>query len=519
MSEFLVNLLGERLVNGEKAEVDVQALGSKLSLVGLYFGCSLNGPCKQFNASLGDFYSKFKTSSEHRDKLEIVFVSSDQDQKHWQEFLQEMQWPALPLKERHRKMKLWNKYKVTSIPSLVFVDAATGKVVCRNGLLVVRDDPKGLEFPWGPKPFMEVVAGPLLRSSGQTADSSCLEGSYVGVYFSAHWCPPCRSLSRVLVESYRTVKESGQKFEIVFVSADRSEDSFKQYFSEMPWLAVPYSDEGRRSRLNRLYGIQGIPTLILLDAEGRLVTRQGRVEVLNDPECRRFPWHPRPVLELSESNAAQLNEGPCLVLFVGELACGVLYPATVCQVGSQPCEIAVKTWCREQRCSKAKHPLLRERTSHLPEAGGIGGSPPKCARAFLSIVTSRYECSLQWAGRLAPVFAWLGSDPCRAKQALTVDRTSLLYSLKPAERVRAVWRLNTLRPHPASPVSVCLCAQDDMSDSLRDYTNLPEAAPLLTILDMSARAKYVRDVEEITPAVVEQFVGDFLAEKLKPEPI
>ena len=45
-------------------------------------------------------------------------------------------------------MKLWNKYKVTSIPSLVFVDAATGKVVCRNGLLVVRDDPKGeVEYP------------------------------------------------------------------------------------------------------------------------------------------------------------------------------------------------------------------------------------------------------------------------------------------------------------------------------------------------------------------------------------
>lgn len=63
----------------------------------------------------------------------------------------------------------------------------------------------------------------------------------------------------------------------------------------------------------------GIPTLILLDAEGRVITRQGRVEVLNDPECRLFPWHPRPVLELSEANAVQLHEGPCLVLFVGEL--------------------------------------------------------------------------------------------------------------------------------------------------------------------------------------------------------
>lgn len=49
-----------------------------------------------------------------------------------------------------------------------------------------------------------------------------------------------------------------------------------------------------------------------------MITRQGRVEVLNDPECRLFPWHPRPVLELSESNAVQLHEGPCLVLFVGE---------------------------------------------------------------------------------------------------------------------------------------------------------------------------------------------------------
>ncbi|CAL8353445.1 unnamed protein product [Lota lota] len=187
MSEFLVNLLGERLVNSEKAEVDVQALGGKLSLVGLYFGCSQNAPCKQFNASLCEFYGKFKKSSEHKDKLEIVFISSDQDQKHWQDFLQEMQWPALPFKDRHKKMRLWNKYKVTSVPSLVFVDAATGKVVCRNGLLVVRDDPKGLEFPWGAKPFAEVVAGPLLRNTRQTADSGSLEGHYVGVYFSAHW--------------------------------------------------------------------------------------------------------------------------------------------------------------------------------------------------------------------------------------------------------------------------------------------------------------------------------------------
>ncbi|XP_037124397.1 nucleoredoxin [Syngnathus acus] len=418
MSELLLSVFGERLVNREKAEVDVQALGERVSLLGLFFGCSLNAPCRQFNGSLCDFYGRFKQTSEHRDQLEVVFVSSDQEQKQWQDFLQEMPWPALPFKDRHKKMKLWNKYKVTSIPSLVFVDVATGKVVCRNGLLVVRDDPKGLEFPWGPKPFAEVVAGPLLRSNRQSIDSACLEGHYVGVYFSAHWCPPCRSLTRVLVESYRTVKESGQKFEIVFVSADRSEESFQQYFSEMPWLAVPYSDEGRRSRLNRLFGIQGIPTLILLDTEGHVITRQGRVEVLNDPECRLFPWHPRPVLELSEANAAQLHEGPCLVLFVDAEEEGELEPAK------------------------------------------------ELIRPIAEKLMTKYK----------------------AKE----EETPLLFFV---------------------------AGEDDMSDSLRDYTNLPEAAPLLTILDMSARAKYVRDVEEITPDVVEQFVDDFLADKLKPDPI
>ncbi|KAK1331448.1 hypothetical protein QTO34_009403 [Cnephaeus nilssonii] len=317
-----------------------------------------------------------------------------------------------------RQLKLWNKYRISNIPSLIFLDATTGKVVCRNGLLVIRDDPEGLEFPWGPKPFREVIAGPLLRNNGQSLESSSLEGSHVGVYFSAHWCPPCRSLTRVLVESYRKIKEAGQKFEIIFVSADRSEDSFKQYFSEMPWLAVPYTDEARRSRLNRLYGIQGIPTLIVLDPQGEVITRQGRVEVLNDEDCREFPWHPKPVLELSDSNAVQLNEGPCLVLFVDS------------------------------------------------EDDGESEAAKQLIQPIAEKIIAKYKAKEEEA-----------------------------------------------------PLLFFVAGEDDMTDSLRDYTNLPEAAPLLTILDMSARAKYVMDVEEITPAIVEAFVNDFLAEKLKPEPI
>uniref|UniRef100_K7G6Y2 Nucleoredoxin n=1 Tax=Pelodiscus sinensis TaxID=13735 RepID=K7G6Y2_PELSI len=318
-------------------------------------------------------------------------------------------------------LKLWNKYRVSNIPSLIFIDASTGKVVCRNGLLVIRDDPEGLEFPWGPKPFSEVVAGPLLRSNGQSLDSAALEGSHVGVYFSAHWCPPCRSLTRVLVESYRKIKEAGQKFEIVFVSADRSEDSFKQYFSEMPWLAVPYADEARRSRLNRLYGIQGVHRTVRSQPVGSICRGRETTQVLDSESFRSIPWTWRRSSKCRDPGAAGLREGPCVV------------------------------------------------------------SPPPPA----------------------------DSEDDGEKEA----EKQLIQPI--AEKIIAKYKAK----EEEAPLLFFVAGEDDMTDSLRDYTNLPEAAPLLTILDMSARAKYVMDVEEITPEIVEAFVSDFLADKLKPEPI
>ena len=33
--------------------------------------------------------------------------------------------------------KLWNNYQISNIPLLIFIDATTAKVVCKNGLLVI----------------------------------------------------------------------------------------------------------------------------------------------------------------------------------------------------------------------------------------------------------------------------------------------------------------------------------------------------------------------------------------------
>ena len=43
----------------------------------------------------------------------------------------------------------------------------------------------------------------LVTKAGDKATADVLGGkSAVGIYFSAHWCPPCRSFTPKLIESY-----------------------------------------------------------------------------------------------------------------------------------------------------------------------------------------------------------------------------------------------------------------------------------------------------------------------------
>ena len=61
----------------------------------------------------------------------------------------------------------------------------------------------------------------------------------VGIYFSAHWCPPCRAFTPQLAELYKEFQEKSQSFRMVLLSCDRDKESFDFYRAEMPWPAVP----------------------------------------------------------------------------------------------------------------------------------------------------------------------------------------------------------------------------------------------------------------------------------------
>jgi nucleoredoxin len=109
----------------------------------------------------------------------------------------------------------------------------------------------------------------VLKSYDQTKISKM---DYVAVYFSAHWCPPCRAFTPKLVAFYNQTKPKHPNFEIIFVSNDRSEQDMIQYMQEtgMKWTAVPFKAIPFTSL--KEYAQRGIPNLVFLDKTGKVIS-------------------------------------------------------------------------------------------------------------------------------------------------------------------------------------------------------------------------------------------------------
>lgn len=119
-----------------------------------------------------------------------------------------------------------------------------------------------------------------------------IKDKYIGLYFSAHWCPPCRNFTPVLAQAYSDLQKKDVSFEVVFVSADQNEDEWKEYFGDMPWLALPFDAGSDKQRLQRHFKVTGLPTLVMVGPDGQVVSHNARSKVLSAPD--EFPWVGKP---------------------------------------------------------------------------------------------------------------------------------------------------------------------------------------------------------------------------------
>ncbi|KAL2633611.1 hypothetical protein R1flu_005090 [Riccia fluitans] len=283
------------VIRNDGTQVKVSSLRGP---IGIYFSAHWCPPCRNFTPILAKVYEQLKDEGKH---FEVVFVSWDRGEEEFKEYFGTMPWLALPFGDKGKKA-LEKVYDVDGIPNLVILDS-DGKVQQEDAVGIISEF-KAEAYPFTNQKVEELQAKAEAErealQANQTLESllvteerdyvvdhenkevkvSSLVGKTVGLYFSAHWCPPCRSFTPKLVQIYNELKEEGKPFEIIFISSDRDEEAFKKYFDEMPWLALPYSDRERtvntKQKLGEYFMVKGIPCLIILGPDGKTVNRGGR---------------------------------------------------------------------------------------------------------------------------------------------------------------------------------------------------------------------------------------------------
>nr|WP_321405367.1 TlpA disulfide reductase family protein [uncultured Carboxylicivirga sp.] len=117
----------------------------------------------------------------------------------------------------------------------------------------------------------------LKTKGGEDISLSSFKGKYVLVDFWASWCGPCRNENPNVVAAYKKFNEKG--FEVFSVSVDDSEEKWLEAVEAdgLIWTQVRDTEK----EVGKLYGIQSIPTTLLLDTEGVIIAKNLRGEALD----------------------------------------------------------------------------------------------------------------------------------------------------------------------------------------------------------------------------------------------
>jgi len=123
----------------------------------------------------------------------------------------------------------------------------------------------------------------VVDAAGKSAPISDSPAKVKAIYFSAHWCPPCRGFTPKLAKFYNTINKSEKRFEVIFVSRDKDEKSFQAYYKDMPWLTLDFNDADR-NELPKRYKVAGIPNLVIIDNDGNVLEADGVGELWHAQE-------------------------------------------------------------------------------------------------------------------------------------------------------------------------------------------------------------------------------------------
>ena len=128
----------------------------------------------------------------------------------------------------------------------------------------------------------------LLDASGSFLSSESLDKKYIGLYFSASWCGPCRKFTPKLVEFRNKFSDD---FEVILIGGDGSSKAQANYMKKysMPWYAMQnQSTEAKFA--SRFCEVKSIPYLVILDQDGNIITKNGKSDLMKMGDQALEEW-------------------------------------------------------------------------------------------------------------------------------------------------------------------------------------------------------------------------------------
>jgi thiol-disulfide isomerase/thioredoxin len=120
------------------------------------------------------------------------------------------------------------------------------------------------------------LSGKLIN--GGAFDLARLKGKVVVVQYWATWCEPCKADMPLLEKLRGKFKD---EFEVVGVNLDNDKQEMLAFLRENdPRWPQLFEEGGLESRFAVEMGIQTLPTMILIDKQGRVVDRNIRAQSL-----------------------------------------------------------------------------------------------------------------------------------------------------------------------------------------------------------------------------------------------
>lgn len=132
--------------------------------------------------------------------------------------------------------------------------------------------------------MLEVPAPEIVQAdtTGKMRKLSDMKGKYVLIDFWASWCGPCRRENPNVVRLYNRYKDKG--FDVFSVSLDQSRDRWIQAIKDDGLLWDNHVSDLKywSNEAARTYGIQSIPSTLLLDKNGLIIARNLRGPALEN---------------------------------------------------------------------------------------------------------------------------------------------------------------------------------------------------------------------------------------------